>query len=181
MEWQPAPIRRRGIDQEQQLLEAARTLRDGWYVAHVHLSRISSVKRNENVVFALQMFEQAIRGIQGRLYVLRNGDWVYVYAGGHGAQVASAVSRLRQLFAGDPLYYNEEKYEADFATWYDLGHDRETFLAVARNWRGSTTRRRSRRVPARSRRCGPHRRRPWCRRAFRSSAASPPWSTRSSG
>ncbi|MET4697824.1 hypothetical protein ABIE65_000841 [Constrictibacter sp. MBR-5] len=136
MEWQPAPIRRRGIDQEQQLLEAARTLRDGWYVAHVHLSRISSVKRNENVVFALQMFEQAIRGIQGRLYVLRNGDWVYVYAGGHGAQVASAVSRLRQLFAGDPLYYNEEKYEADFATWYDLGHDRETFLAVAEELAG---------------------------------------------
>lgn len=131
MEWDIPPIRRRGIDQEQQLLDTVHRLRDGWFVAHIHLSRISSVKRNENVVFALQLFEQAVRGVDGRLLVLRNGDWIYFYPGGHGGQVGTAVARVRQLFAGDPLYYNEEKYEADFATWYDLVNDRETFLAIA--------------------------------------------------
>ncbi len=131
MDWQERSVRRRGLDQEQQLLEAVQTHADGWLIVHIHLSRISAVKRNENVVFALQMFESAVRGIGGRLFVLQNGDWVFLYPGGHGGQISVAVSKLRQLFAGDPLYYNEEKYEADFASWYDLGRDRAAFLAVA--------------------------------------------------
>ncbi|MFN4087491.1 MAG: hypothetical protein ACK4QW_00400 [Alphaproteobacteria bacterium] len=138
MEWQTAPVRRRGVDQEQQLLDAARRLRDGWFAVHVLLSRISTVKRNENVVFALQMFEDAVRGVDGRLLVLRSGDWVFLYPGGHGGRVAAAVARLRQLFAGDPLYYNEEKYEADFASWYDLGRDHEAFAAMAEGMGGTT-------------------------------------------
>src|SRR3546814_17500553 len=56
---------------------------------------------------------------------------------GCAGQVGAAVGKLRQLFAGDPLYYNEEKYEADFAGWYDLGRDREAFVAVAENLAGA--------------------------------------------
>src|SRR3546814_11238262 len=84
-----------------------------------------------------QMFEEGVRGSGGRLLVLRNGDWIYLYPGGCAGQVGAAVGKLRQLFAGDPLYYNEEKYEADFAGWYDLGRDREAFVAVAENLAGA--------------------------------------------
>src|SRR3546814_19870841 len=95
MEWQNGPIRRRGVDQEQQLLDAARSLQDGWFAVHVLLSRISSVKRNENVVFALQMFEEGVRGIGGRLRVLRNGDWIYLYPGGcAGQEIGRASCRV---------------------------------------------------------------------------------------
>ena len=125
-------------DQEQTLLDLASRLANNWCAVHIHLSRISAVKRNENIVFALQMFENSVRALNGRLLVLKNGDWVYLYPDIRMSQVGVAVSKLRRLFASDPLYFNEEKYEADFTTWYALERDRPEFLELAKSLAGET-------------------------------------------
>lgn len=127
---------KKSVDQEQVLLERATNLASNWCAVHIHLSRISAVKRGENIVFALQMFETAVRALDGRLLVLKNGDWVYMYPDSRMTQVGVAVGKLRRLFAGDSLYFNEEKYEADFATWYELARDRAKFVELAKSLAG---------------------------------------------
>ena len=127
-------IRPKAADQEQVLVDLAGRLASSWCAVHIHLSRISAVKRNENIVFALQMFESSVRALEGRLLVLKNGDWIFCYSDARMTQVGVAVNKLRRLFASDPLYFNEEKYEADFATWYMLERDREAFLDLARSF-----------------------------------------------
>ena len=130
-------VRKNSVDQEHVLLDLTNRLASNWCAVHIHLSRISAVKRNENIVFALQMFEAAVRGLDGRRLVMRNGDWIYLYPDNRAAAVNTAVGRLRRLFAGDQLYYNEEKYEADFATWYALATDRSAIRELAQRLAGA--------------------------------------------
>ncbi len=131
MQVQRELIRKKPVDQEQTLLDLAHRLPGNWGVVHIHLSRVSPVKRNENIVFALQMFENSVRGLDGRLLVLKSGDWIYLYPDSRMTQAKVAVSKLSRLFASDPLYYNEERYDADFATWYVLDRDRDTVIRLA--------------------------------------------------
>lgn len=126
-----ASLRKRGIDQEKALVNLIHQLGEGWTALYIHLSKISKAKRNENIVFALQMFESFIKAYEGHFLIMKNGDWVFVYRDIRGSEVRSAVGKLRQLFAGDLLYYSEEKYEVAFATWYDLDRERGEFSRLA--------------------------------------------------
>src|SRR3712207_1927549 len=130
MQLQREIVRKKPAAQDQVLLDLATRLANNWCAVHIHLSRISASKRNENIVFALQMFENSVRALDGRLLVMKNGDWIFLYSDIRMTQVNVAVGKLRRLFASDPLYFNEEKYESDFATWYALERDRPAFLEV---------------------------------------------------
>lgn len=123
--------RKRNSDQEKALVNLIHQLGEGWTALYIHLSKISKAKRNENIVFALQMFEGFIRPYEGHFLIMKNGDWVFVYRDIRAAEIRAAVAKLRQLFADDPLYYSEEKYEAAFATWYDLDRERTEFTRLA--------------------------------------------------
>lgn len=129
---QSAPsVRRKAIDQEKALVTLIHQLGEGWTALYIHLSKISKTKRNENLVFALQMFEGFIKPFEGHFLIMKNGDWVFVYRDIRSSEIKAAVGKLRQLFAGDPQYYSEEKYEVAFATWYDLDRERAEFTRLA--------------------------------------------------
>jgi len=124
-------LRRPVIDQEQALVDLAHRLGEGWFAVHIHLSRISKARRNENLVFALQLFEKLVREYDGHFLIMKNGDWVFIYRDIRSAPVRKAVDKLRQLFAGDGGYFHEEQDELGFASWYSLDRQRDEFVRLS--------------------------------------------------
>ncbi len=120
-------------NEEQSLLEyiqriAAHTDR-GWAL-HIHLSKLGPRSRNENLVFALDMFRSLVTQFSGRVFVLKNADLICVLKDSRIGEIRSGVRRIQMLFHDDPLFHLELESENKFSTTYNLNEAFAQFLSL---------------------------------------------------
>lgn len=119
--------------EEQSLLEyvqrvAGHTER-GWAL-HIHLSKLGARSRNENLVFALDMFRALVNQFSGRVFMLRNADVICVLRDNRIAEIKAALRRILMLFHDDPLFHLEQDAETKFATFHNLNESFPQFAAL---------------------------------------------------
>jgi EAL domain-containing protein (putative c-di-GMP-specific phosphodiesterase class I) len=121
---------------EMQLLDYIQRLerqRVGRPAIHIHLSRLSPAYNQPLFLrIAADTFAAYLTGVEGNIFVLQNGDIVFIGKDVTPTLLESAVEKIRLLFSQDPLL---EKTESDgsrsFHTLYDLDKDYDRFLALA--------------------------------------------------
>lgn len=98
----------------------------------VNLSRLRPHHRREHHLrIAAELFEAEIRAVEGRMFVLSDGDIVFVAAPDATGPADAAVRRLRLLFADDPLARFDRGRDG-LCTWIRLDADMHRFLGMAR-------------------------------------------------
>jgi len=94
--------------------------RQGRRAIHVHLSRLlQHNRRDQHLRIAVSTFEDLVKQYDGQIFLLGNGDIVFIAKGASAADIDGAVTRVRFLFSEDPLAQGGSTND-QFATWYDL-------------------------------------------------------------
>jgi hypothetical protein len=101
----------------------------GWAL-HIHLSKLGPRSRNENLVFALDMFRSLVTQFSGRVFMLRNADVICVLKDSRIAEIKAALRRIQMLFHDDPLFHLEQDMESKFSTTYNLNDSFAAFQAL---------------------------------------------------
>lgn len=101
---------------------------------HIHLSRLQPYnRRDHHVRVAALVFESLVRQYEGRIFSLRNSDLIFIVRGVSPYQLDEAVTRLRYLFAEDPLTISQDPAsDSGFCTWFRLDRDYANFLSRAK-------------------------------------------------
>jgi len=102
----------------------------GWAL-HIHLSKLGPRSRNENLVFALDMFRSLVSQFSGRVFMMKNGDVVCVLKDSRIAEIKAGLRRIQMLFHDDALFHLEQDSESKFSTTYNLNDSLAQFQAVA--------------------------------------------------
>src|SRR5262244_2014949 len=105
----------------------------GW-VLHIHLSKLGPRSRNENLVFALDMFRALVNQFSGRVFMLRNSDVICVLKDSRIAEIKAALRRIQMLFHDDPLFHVEQDAESKFSTTYNLNDSLPQFQALVESF-----------------------------------------------
>lgn len=132
----PDIARSRVPSQEMMLLDLIQRLekrRVGRIGAHLHLSELSHAYGHERYgQIALESFTHYVKGFEGQLFALENGDLFFMSKGATQTQLEEAVDRLQQLFSQDPLLHKTDRNGSPaFCTWYDLETDYGALLLKA--------------------------------------------------
>ncbi len=101
----------------------------GWAL-HIHLSKLGPRSRNENLVFALDMFRALVNQFSGRVFMLRSSDVICVLKDSRIAEIKAALRRIQMLFHDDPLFHLEQDAESKFCTTYNLNDSLPQFQAL---------------------------------------------------
>jgi hypothetical protein len=101
----------------------------GWAL-HIHLSKLGPRSRNENLVFALDMFRALVNQFSGRVFMLRSADVICVLKDSRIAEIKAALRRIQMLFHDDPLFHLEHDGESKFSTTYNLNESLPQFQAL---------------------------------------------------
>jgi hypothetical protein len=101
----------------------------GWAL-HIHLSKLGPRSRNENLVFALDMFRALVNQFSGRVFMLRSSDVICVLKDSRIAEIKAALRRIQMLFHDDPLFHLEQDAESKFSTTYNLNDSLPQFQAL---------------------------------------------------
>ena len=97
---------------------------------HLGLSKLRSQNRQpHHLRIAHNVFEDLVRNLSGQLFVLSNGDIVFLLADGSAEPVDEAILKIRHLFSEDPLMQLEDV--TAYCAWYDLSQDFDDFQRVA--------------------------------------------------
>ncbi|MBM3570579.1 MAG: EAL domain-containing protein [Alphaproteobacteria bacterium] len=132
----PAPIPM--ATQEQALVDTVDRLerfRQGRRAVLIHLSKLKPHFRQEHHLrVAAATFETLINTFKGHLFRLGNGDVIVICQGATKDQMNEVITRLRTLFADDPLSQTSDDSLGDrFCTWYDLETQYDSFRSLAKN------------------------------------------------
>jgi len=143
-----SPAGERSASTERLLLDYVERLArfaEGRRAVVIHLSRLRPGNRlSHHLRIAVNTFEALVKQFDGQIFVLGNADIAFVCKSATIAALDDAVMRVRYLFSEDPLASGAEEEPGDFATWFDLGHQYESFLALARGLEDEEARRRKR-------------------------------------
>ncbi len=125
------------VTQESLLLGAAERvgrIRDGRSAIQLHLSRLRQQNRQEgHIRIALRMLEPMINAYRGQMFLLGNSDIVFMLKDANPSDVEHMIFKLRALFSKDPLTFADSGDGQDnFCTWFDLNHDYDEFVTLAR-------------------------------------------------
>jgi hypothetical protein len=101
----------------------------GWAL-HIHLSKLGPRSRNENLVFALDMFRALVNQFSGRVFMLRNSDVMCVLKDSRIAEIKAALRRIQMLFHDDPLFHVEQDADSKFSSSYNLNDSLPQFQAL---------------------------------------------------
>lgn len=127
------------VAREEFLLEFLRLLeprKSGQRGAHVALSRLSPLSRRQSHLrLASEGLTNLAKTGRGHLFQLANDDLMFFCDASAEPEVKSELSRLRALFADDPIMRDIED-AASFGRIYDLAHE---FSAVVKLVRGLDT------------------------------------------
>jgi hypothetical protein len=110
----------------------------GWAL-HIHLSKLGLRSRNENLVFALDMFRALVNQFSGRVFMLRNSDVICVLKDSRIAEIKAALRRIQMLFHDDPLFHLEQDAESKFSTTYNLNESLPQFQALIESLLGDAS------------------------------------------
>jgi EAL domain-containing protein (putative c-di-GMP-specific phosphodiesterase class I) len=118
----------------------------GWRAVVINLSRLRpDNRRAQQIRIAANTFEGLIRHFEGQIFLLSQGDIVFICKGADVAAVDNAVNKVRYLFGDDPLTAAMDDVEADgFSSWYDLSRDYAKFAALVQGIHGEEQRRQKR-------------------------------------
>ena len=97
---------------------------------HVHLSRLHPSRRREHHIrIASSSFDSILKRYDGQVFVLSNGDLIFVVANASVGDVNEVVEKLQEMFYEDPLVHDigAEGSSSRFVTWYNLQREFETF------------------------------------------------------
>ncbi len=99
---------------------------------HLNLSKLRSHYRQpHHLRIAHNTFEDLVRNLDGQLFLLNNGDIVFLLSGVNVEPVDEAVLKIRHLFSEDPLMQlDDAPASAEFCTWYDLSQDFDRFARL---------------------------------------------------
>lgn len=107
----------------------------GYFAVHIHLSALLAANRKPKFIrIAARAFDAITTNADATLFMLASADLVLVCREVPVDDVDDAVAKVRNLFSEDPLASAAVGSLDDrFATWYDLGQQRDfaTFLNVA--------------------------------------------------
>src|SRR5665213_2924378 len=97
----------------------------------MHLSRLKPDNRGlHQLRIAANTFEALVKSFDGQIFVLSQGDIVFVCREEAVPAIDEAVNKLRYLFGDDPLVAQIEAEDAEgFSTWFTLGGDFAPFQA----------------------------------------------------
>jgi EAL domain-containing protein (putative c-di-GMP-specific phosphodiesterase class I) len=114
---------------------------------HIHISRLKPHHRREqHRRIAVNTFESLVRAHDGQIFVLANGDIVFIAKNASIAEIDKAVLKLRYLFAEDPLVHLDAGDSDPFCTWYELEDDFDDLLARAGEILAAATREKERAI-----------------------------------
>ena len=105
----------------------------GRLAVHLSLSKLRPANRQgHHLRIAHNTFDDQVRNLDGQLFLLSNGDVVFVVkADGDMDAVDEGVLKVRTLFGDDPLMQlDEDPAAGEFCTWYDLEQDFEGFAKL---------------------------------------------------
>lgn len=129
---------RYGLQQSRQatlLLESAQRLakrRHGRCCVHLRLSRlVSDDTPPQHMRIAVSVFETAIQGLEGELFVLDNFDLVFLGLDRQVSALEKAVEKVEFLLQGDPVAEKLSQGSA-YARWFDLAADYDDFMSQVR-------------------------------------------------
>jgi hypothetical protein len=109
--------------------------RDGRQAVQVYLSRLQVQNRREqHIRAATSGFEAMVRRSDGQMFSLNNADIVFVFKASAKDEVQALMTRLRFMFADDPLLMDEIPGKRElFCAWYVVDKDFEKLLAFAQS------------------------------------------------
>ncbi|HVA13063.1 MAG TPA: hypothetical protein VNF99_07430 [Stellaceae bacterium] len=97
----------------------------GWRAVVLNLSRLRpDNRRAQQIRIAANTFEGLVRHFEGQIFLLAQGDIVFICKDADVAAVDNAVNKVRFLFGDDPLAAAIDDIQSDgFCTWYDLARE----------------------------------------------------------
>lgn len=106
----------------------------GWRAVALNLSRLRpDNRRAQRIRVAANTFGGSVRHCEGQIFLLTQGDIVFLCKDADVASVDGAVNKVRNLFGDDPLAAAIDDIQSDgFSTWYDLERDYAKFAAFVR-------------------------------------------------
>lgn len=105
----------------------------GRLAVHIKLSHLSRANQRAHYIrMATDMFESNVRAVEGRLFVLRNNDIVFIAREPPLTALNKAVDRLQALFAEDPVFEYRTAKGENFCTWYRFDTEYDKFLGACR-------------------------------------------------
>ena len=107
----------------------------GWRAVVLNLSRLRpDNRRAQQIRIAANTFEALVRHFEGQIFLLAQGDIVFICKDADVGAVDNAVNKVRYLFGDDPLAAAIDDIQADgFSTWYDLARDYMKFAGFVQN------------------------------------------------
>jgi hypothetical protein len=94
----------------------------------MHLSRLRPDNRGARQIgIAADTFEALVKQFDGQMFVLQQGDIVFISRQEAAAAIDGAVMKVRYLFGDDPLAAQIGESDDGFVTWHDLGADFKPF------------------------------------------------------
>jgi len=97
---------------------------------HVHLSRLHPSRRREHHIrIASSSFDSILKKYDGQVFVLSNGDLIFVVANASIGDVNEVVEKLQEMFYEDPLVHDVgiDGRSGRFVTWYNLQREFDKF------------------------------------------------------
>ena len=112
----------------------------------IHLSRLNPANRGTHQIrIAANTFEALIKQFEGQMFVLNQGDIVFLCKEDNVIAVDAAVGKVRFLFADDPVGAQAAENGADsFVTWFNMADSTGAFYTYVETIRGEDERRRRR-------------------------------------
>ena len=105
---------------------------DAQIAMHLHLSNLQPRWRSEAYVrVAASTFEPLVQKRSGQVFVLANGDIVFLSGRSSDEEVEEILAKLQQMFGEDPWFHDAQKTTTlPFATWYILPEDAAAFVTT---------------------------------------------------
>ena len=97
----------------------------GWRAVVLNLSRLRPDSRRAlQIRIAANTFENLVSHFEGQIFLLTQGDIVFICKDADVSAVDNAVNKIRYLFGDDPLAAVVDDIQSDgFSTWYDLARE----------------------------------------------------------
>ncbi len=97
----------------------------GWRGVVLNLSRLRpDNRRAQQIRIAASTFESLVQHFEGQIFLLQQGDIVFICKDADVGAVDNAVNKIRYLFSDDPLTAQLDDIQADgFSSWYDLARE----------------------------------------------------------
>jgi EAL domain-containing protein (putative c-di-GMP-specific phosphodiesterase class I) len=114
----------------------------------MHLSKLRPEKRAvQHLRIAANTFEAMVQQFDGQLFLLQQGDIVFVGRRENADAIDAAVTKVRYLFADDPLAGQGDDDTDNFATWFNIEDANGPFFIYIDELKREDERRRKRTGP----------------------------------